>query len=453
MHRCLGFDGLPALLLVAAVLLDPGLAYGRSATPAPPLPAPAGTVVNVSTEPQLQSAVRGIRSNTTIVLAPGMYVLTKSLSFNGRLTDIGIRGATTKRDDVVLAGPGMTRANYGNTPDGVRSGGDVQGLTIANLTLKDFYRHPIIFNAGTERPHVYNVHLIDAGQQFIKSNPDSSGGGVNDGVVEYSILEYTTTARDYYTNGIDVHTGANWIIRHNLFRNIVAPSGQLAGPAILMWNRSSNTLTEGNTFVNCARGISYGLIERSGHDHSGGIIRNNVFYRSSAQPGDTGIHVADSPNTQVLNNTLFLSGTYSASIEYRYAGTTGVVIANNLLDGVIRARDGATGTELSNRPGVGADLFVNVKEGDFHLVATATTAIDRGVTVAAVTRDWDGDPRPHGEAYDIGADEFESTSVAYQIRGPIRDGRAGARQAVTRNRDAEWRASTNDVTSATVESQ
>src|SRR5262249_25457130 len=149
------------------------------------------------------------------------------------------------------------------------------------------------------------------GEQFIKSNPDGTGGGVNNGVVEYSVLEYVTTSKDYYTNGVDVHTGASWIIRNNLFRNIVAPPGQLAGPAVLMWNHSSNTVVEGNSFINCARGISFGLQEVSpGTDHAGGIIRNNFFLRTSAQSGDVAIAVFDSPNSQVLNNTVFVSGTY-----------------------------------------------------------------------------------------------------------------------------------------------
>ena len=58
--------------------------------------------------------------------------------------------------------------------------------------------------------------------------------------VEYSVIEYQTTSRDAYTNGVDVHTGRNRLIRNNLFRNIRAPQGQLAGPAILM---SISTLT------------------------------------------------------------------------------------------------------------------------------------------------------------------------------------------------------------------
>ncbi len=392
--------------LVAALFLSPERSYGRPATPAPPLPPPAGAVVTVSTEPQLRDALQKLRSNTTIVLAPGTYVLTSTLYINGTFSKVGIRGATNNRDDVVIAGPGMNNANGGNIEFGVWSGGNVQGLTIANLTLKGFFRHPIILNPGTRAPHIYNVHLIDAGEQFIKGNPDKAGVGVSDGILEYSIIEYTTTAKNDYTNGIDIHGGANWIIRHNLFRNIVSPPGELAGPAVLMWNHSRDTLTEGNTFLNCARGISYGLIDRSGNDHSGGIIRNNIFYRSSTQPGDVGIHVAASPRTQVVNNTVFTSGTYPTPIEYRFAQTTDVGIANNLLDGTIGRRNGATATTTTNHERAGADLFVGAARADLHLAPTAKSVIDAGTPMPAVVDDWDGEPRPHGALPDIGADEF-----------------------------------------------
>ena len=207
---------------------------GGPAIPPTRLPAPTGTVVHVSTVAQLNSAVAAIASNTTIMIAPGTYPLTAPLYVNGTFTNVGIRGATDNRDDVVLVGKGMTID--GGVPFGIWTGGNVRGVTIANLTIRDVYSHPIILNAGTQTPLIHNLRLVNAGQQFIKANPDGAGGGVDNGIVEYTIIEYTSTSRDYYTNGVDVHTGDNWIIRHNLFRNVRAPQGQLAGPAILMWN-------------------------------------------------------------------------------------------------------------------------------------------------------------------------------------------------------------------------
>ena len=386
-------------------MLVPATAFGRPTTDAPPLPAPRGPVVRVSTEAGLQAAVRNLSSNTTILIAPGTYRLTATLQLKGPYANVAIRGSTT-RDEVVIAGPGMTQPTD-DVPYGLWIGGDITGVLIANLTLRDFFRHAIILNPGARNPHIYNVRLVDTGQQFIKSNPDGAGGGVNDGIVEYSVIEYTTTAPSGYTNGIDVHSGSNWTIRDNLFRNIVA-AGALAGPAVLMWNHASHTVTERNLFLNCARGIAYGL-QAAGFDHTGGVIRNNFFFRSRNQPGDVGILVADSPNTQVLNNTVIVSGTYPTPIEYRYSGARGVVIQNNLVDGAISARDGAVGTVSHNVTDAAASMFVDGTAGDLHLVASATTAIDRGLAVPGVTDDWDGEPRPSGSGYDIGASEFEPT--------------------------------------------
>ena len=315
---------------------------------APALPLANGRVVRVSTEATLQAAVREIASNTTVVLAPGTYRLSSTLWINRAVTNVSIRGATGNRDAVVLDGG----AGLNAVPHGIWTGGGVRDITIADLTIRDVRQHALIFNAGTQRPHVYNVRLVDAGQQFIKANPDDVGGGVNEGTIEYSLIEYTGTAKDAYTNGVDVHGGVGWIVRNNQFRNIVSPPGApLAGPAVLMWRGSRDTLTEDNIFLNCARGIAYGLEERPGFDHQGGIIRGNIFIRSSTQPGDAAIVVADSPGTQVLGNTVVVSGTYATPLEYRFPGAREIVVAGNCVDGAIRARDGASGIERDNRYG------------------------------------------------------------------------------------------------------
>lgn len=319
------------------------------ARPAQPLPDPTGEVAIVSTEAELQAAVASVRSNATIKVSAGVYQLTRTLQFNGPLAHVTLRGATDTPDDVVLQGPGMTNASFGAAPHGIWTGGNVRNLTIANLTVRDFYQHTVIFNPGTVSPHVHNVRLVNAGQQFIKANPDGEGGGVDNGVVEDAVIEYDTTSKDDYTNGVDVHTGRDWIIRNSTFRNIRAPRGALAGPAILMWNRSAGTTVEGNTFVDCQREIAFGLVDRSPFDHSGGIIRDNVIARDRSIIGDVAIGVFASPDTQVLHNTVRISGTYTNAIEYRFASTRGVVIRNNRVDGQIQAREGASATVADNQ--------------------------------------------------------------------------------------------------------
>jgi hypothetical protein len=375
---------------------------------APGLPPPSGRIVNVSTEGQLQQAVRSVTSDTTILIAPGTYQLTSTLYVNGSLRNVSIRGASGNRDDVVLAGPGMTNAAYGPTPHGIWTGGGVQNVTIANLTLRDFYFHCVILNAGTTAPRLYNLRLLNAGEQIVKSNPNPAGGGVDDGVVEYSIIEYPTTSRDFYTNGVDVLAGRRWIVRNNLFRNIRAPIGQMAGPAVLMWRGTTDSVTEGNTFIDCQRPIAYGLEATNPPDHARGVIRNNFIYRSASQGGDAGIVVFGSPDTVVAHNSVLLSGTYPAAIEYRFPQATGVQILNNLTDGPIVRRDNAVAVVSGNHTQATPAMFVAPASGDLHLNASALNAIDRAAGVG-VSVDWDEQPRPVGAAFDIGADEFSGT--------------------------------------------
>ena len=389
---------------------------------APPLPAPTGNVVTVSTEPDLQRAVANITAGQTIVIQPGTYNLATgggTLYFHKLVDSVTIRGATNNCDDVILLGAGMT--TQGNTPYGIWVGGP-NNLLIANLQIRGVYYSPIQLDpnyGGTQSPRVYNVHLVDAGEQFIKVNPQSNlTGGVVNGIVEYSIIEYTATAPlrtdgacaptpCVYTNGVDVHLGTGWLVRHNLFRNITAPAGAgLAGPAVLLWNGSGDMVVEGNLFLNCQRGIAMGLGTTLATENLRGIVRNNMFARTASQPGDVAISAESSPGVKILNNTVLLNGTYPNAIEYRFATTTNVLIEANLTDSAIRARDGATGTVVGNVTTAPAAWFVNAAAGDLHLTAAATGAIDQAPVLADVPDDYDGNRRPIGPSSDIGAHEY-----------------------------------------------
>ena len=379
---------------------------------APALPAPTGHVVTVSTVSQLQSAVAALGSDTTILIQPGTYKLTQQLRIRYGVTNVALRGATNNRNDVVILGSGMTVAGV----DIAIKVENAQDVLLANFSVGQARFHPIQLQGeqGAERVHIYNVRLFDAGQQFLKSTFDvNNPDGVDGVVVEYSLFEFTAMGPAYgYTQGIDVHNGAGWIIRYNTFRNITVPSTATykQRPAIDMWSGSRDTLVYGNLIVNCERGIILGLGPQSGfeHSHSGGAVFNNVIYRAAGKTvnPDAGISIWDSPGTRVFNNTVIQNGTYKDAIEYRFPGTTGVQVYNNLTDGAIRSRDNAVATVANNYTLATPALFANAAAADLHLTAAAAVAIDRGRAVAGTTVDFDRQARPTGSAWDIGADEF-----------------------------------------------
>jgi hypothetical protein len=192
----------------------------------------------------------------------------------------------------------------------------------------------------------------------------------------------------------------------------------LAGPAILVWNGSSDTTVIRNTFINNQRDISLGLDPTKPvdgiTDHARGLIANNFIYKTSAIAPDVPIAVFDSPQTRVYYNTVLLNGGYPNAIEYRFARTIGVDIKNNLTDGAIVARDGASGSVNNNITNATTGMFTNASAADLHLLSSATAAIDKGVAVS-VTDDFDGQARPQGVASDIGADEYSSSTATSGI--------------------------------------
>ena len=388
---------------------------------APTLALNGTRIVHVSNEVALQQAISNAQTGDTIVLADGNYQLTNSLYLNGK-NNITIRG-NSGCNGAVLIGKGMDNPSFGSVPHGIWS--NSLNTTIAHLTIRDTYDNTVVFNSGAQSPRLYSVKLVNSGSQFVKSNPTNgpAGIGVDNGIIEFSWFEYTAgpPATDHgagvgYFNGISAHASDNWIIRGNLFKNLHNPdtSDYPWNPAVLMWNHSTNTLTENNVFLNVDRAISYGLVDQAtGTDHSGGIIRNNFITNVPGlmSPGRTAssdglIIVYDSPNTKVYHNSILSNGNNRYSIEFRFPTTTGGEARNNLGDASLNLRDGATATQNGNALNITASVFTNPGIGDLHVRASAAMVIDQAPSLPAVNGDIDGNPRPQGAGYEIGADEY-----------------------------------------------
>jgi hypothetical protein len=416
-----------------------GRGQGRESDPlepiapfsAPRLPPPSGRVVTVGDMDGLLAALKMegrperaqlLTSDTTIVLRPGVYQLRTPLRIGlsrtvGRpISNITIRGATGNRDDVVIKGGGMS-GNVGQLGFQVLNAQDV---TIADLSIGEVAMHAVQMQGqqGADRIHLYNLHLFDTGQQFVKGdagyNAAEPPDGVDRGLVEYSLIEYTNIGpKSGYTNGIDIHRGTDWIIRYNVFKNIRVPANapRLLGPAVLMWSQSENSATYDNVFWNCERAIAYGLgpqPDKRGveHSHIGGVIYNNFIYRAADVPGDAGISAWDAPSVRIAHNTVIQNGTYANAIEYRFPGTANAAIVNNLTDGEIARRTDAQAFVAGNYTSATRRLFRSPETGDLHLLPTAREAIDAGVALDDFPTDWDGEHRPSNGQRDVGADEL-----------------------------------------------
>jgi len=243
---------------------------------------PGKTVVQVSTEAQLQDAMSNLSANTVILIDPGTYELTQTLWVNQ--DNVTIRGNSNRCDAVRLVGMGMDNpAGVDLVPHGVWTRSN--NLKVQNLAIEEVWYHPIAIDARAQAPQIYNVLMLNAGEQFVKvSSPGAEGSGSDNGRVEYSVMKYTngTPRVDHgpgigYTQGVDIHRGANWLISNNRFENFHTPddSDYLWNPVVHAWNFASDTIVENNVFIDVDRAISLGLSNRA-NDHSGGIVRNNT---------------------------------------------------------------------------------------------------------------------------------------------------------------------------------
>jgi len=375
-----------------------------------PLPPPGlgETVVRVNSSAELQSAIDNASGPTTIYLESGNYPA-PGYGFNVGRPGITIRSLSGNRDDVVIRGGGM---NSGDAYFGVYV--NASDFTLADLTVRDVRWHGVFIDpSGSPSGFVFhNIRVADCGEQLFKASGGRDTGTKNDGVVECSVFEYTTTLGEGdYTNGIDLLNSHNWIIRDNLIRNIKAgPGGDLAGPAVLVWQGSSGTVVERNRLIDCDMGISFGNGYDSAPSHSGGVIRNN-FVKGYAN-SDFAICVSKSPDAKVVSNTIYSPGNWPYSIEVQYASASNCLLANNLADEPFWTdRFGTNNPQLvTNLTTARPDFFADPVRGDLHLRSDYLPAIDAGTFNPDREADIDGQGVT-GIGPDIGADERRTPAV------------------------------------------
>jgi hypothetical protein len=368
--------------------------------------------IQVSNVSQLVSAVQQANSsgNLTILLLNGTYQLTTPLFISGN--NVTIRSKNRNRDLVTVRGQGMG--------GGVGFVFNVSGtnfraidLTIGWVSLHAIQIHGELNSNNTV---IQNVRFVDAYQQMLKVsyNPSDTAGSYS-GIVECCLFEYTAgVGPNYYIGGIDAHNSKNWIVRFNIFKHIKSPSSELAEHAVHFWSGSANTVVDGNTIVNCDRGVGFGL---SGSSHTGGFIKNNFIYTTR----DVGIGLENTSNAKVYNNTVYTDN-YSNSIEYRFNSSTGNHIANNLTNKSISSRDGGQAILQNNYTSAASNMFVNYSSGDLHLVSGFPQVVNQGITLAGAEKDFDCQVRPIGPAFDIGADEYGGSIGIIQISNSAPEG-------------------------------
>jgi len=428
------------ILLLCIMITHP--VHSKLPDEAPPLPPPSGTIVTVSTWQQLTDAVWNLQSNTTIIVEPGIYTIPEWWFINvgidqqNAIDNIAIRGATGNFNDVIIRGttPGM----YGASSFGFFIN-NATNVTIADLTVGEVAHHAVQINppaiGAADGIRLYHCRFYDCGEQIIKGNFlfDDEGlpAGVRNGFIEYCLIEYTAWGpQDGYTEGIDLHACENWTIRHNLLKNIRVPENPYHThvPAILIWNNSKNVQVLSNVFINCDRGVAFGLVDQTTYsgfaEVNTGLICNNMIYRQtdSVFYHDAGILAWDVRNVSIIHNTILDENFYYPPIEYRFVKENShISIVNNLVNPTtygfappVWDRDGSgyqNAVVHTNFTEAGTEMFRFDYPADLHLHEEYAGELFGIEANAACLNDFDDDLRNTSTHYGADHSGYNASEV------------------------------------------
>ncbi|MEH6713839.1 MAG: right-handed parallel beta-helix repeat-containing protein [Paraglaciecola polaris] len=282
---------------------------------------------------------------TDIMLAAGTYRLSKTIVVSA--SHIRLIGNSQEPSTTRIIGHGMRASNNVENIINVNA----KHFTLDGIMLSDAGNHLIQISGERDAdfPTLKNCVLQDSYEQLVKVSSGGRSKEASDyGVVDNCEFKYTQgIGPNYYIGGIDAHGSRGWIISNNVFKNIASPDKRVAEFAIHFWNGAVNNTVEKNIIINCDRGIGFGLQGRPAK--GGAIVGNLIVHQDVNDPSaDVGIILEQSPNTQILDNRIYLGHNYPNAIEYRFADTVNAVIIDNVTNKPIRKRNGAQARLFGN---------------------------------------------------------------------------------------------------------
>ena len=219
-----------------------------------------------------------------------------------------------------------------------------------------------------------------------------------------------------HMNG-DLSQGGTGLIGNALVEdNVIWNNGVQGGSGINCDGVQSSVIRNNLLYGNHASGISLFQIDAAEGPKDDQVFHNTI---DQAADGRAALNISNTTGLITVRNNIFFdedSGKYA--VDYHAASdVTNVDSDYNALGGAANFSndDGTTlfslaqwqaqsGQEAHSITATLDSLFVNAPGADYHL-ASGSPAVDAGQTLASVTIDLDGNPRPHGAASDMGCYE------------------------------------------------
>ena len=332
------------------------------------------TVNNAEELLKAVSEANNRNGRTAIFLDEGIYKVKSSIRVMA--DNIFFISLSGNPYNTVIRGLGNKRTKGVQNIFSVRA----SGFVLDGITLTDTPNH-LIQVAGenqANQPIIRNCILQDSFEQMLKVSYDYQNRPQNisvGGIVEHCVFQYTKgIAGNYYTGGIDALGSKNWLVRHNVFKDIASPGKHIAQHAVHFWINSSNNSVINNIFIDNDRAIGFGMKQNKefekyfDYNSKDGLIEGNLIYHSdNGDPyADTGIILEASPGTQVKHNYIYMQHSYPRAIEYRFKETTEAIIEGNKTNKKIRSRNGGDASLTDNSEDLDLHTFLVRLESALH---------------------------------------------------------------------------------------
>ena len=257
--------------------------------------------------------------------------------------------------------------------EGITIGHNVENFEIKNNFIKDSFHGVIDVKNGVSNGKIYRNTCTTSTYSCVYVD-GWTGGASNIDVFENVVHDMKSQNADDVSSGFSVASEEGGYVENiKFYNNLVYNNPGVA--MIIPWyskGQIDNITIISNTFYN--NGV--------GHEYRGGIILD--YDRA------TGVVVRN--NIVSLNNEFQI-----------WSENSGAIIDHNLIDGYKGYYSFETrGTNYIE----GNPQFVNPTNSDFHLKNTSPS-IDKGSPSDAPDMDFDGNSRPSGGGYDIGAFEHK----------------------------------------------
>ncbi len=379
----------------------------------------------------IQHAAGQVTAGDTVLINPGTY--------NGNII-VDTSGTAAEPITFRANGSGVVIDGTVNNWSGdafLITGADyiiVEGLTIQDadraglrISLSD---HVTVRDCTFANNYRWGI-FTDFSDYTTVENSESYGASDEHGIYISNSSDYPTirgnrlhhnAACGLHMNG-DISMGGDGIISEATVEdNIIYENGTSGGSGINMDGVTNSIIRNNLLYNNHASGISIYQIDGGSGSHDNQVLNNTILMASD---GRWGVNI---PNTNDTNNKLF------NNIVYNYHSWRGsITIASPTLSGfesdynVVMDRfstdDGNSQITFTAWQALGYDthsiiatpdqLFIDHLSDDYHL-KSSSPARNSGITLANVSTDLEGHPRPAELFFDIGAYEF---SPALDLQG------------------------------------